>query len=140
MGFVCERITEYEDIKYFENIGFTDITGRKIKDPYIWSIDRENDMVLIPRGGGGLEMPEGYALYLDGKIIEMEGREYLDGNKLNNDLKIHWIISNIKVPNEIFQEKDDMNLGQIIEEAFIAYSYRIRKPSQVLMITVDINV
>lgn len=95
---------------------------------------------MVSRGGGGLEMLESYALYLDGEIIEVEGEEKFKGSRFNNDLKIYWTINKLIV-NEIQLNKYSINeLMQIVKEAFIAFSYCGLKKSQVLEVAVEINV
>lgn len=95
---------------------------------------------MVFRGGGGLEMLESYALYLDGEIIEVEGEEKFKGSRFNNDLKIYWTINKLIV-NEIQLNKYSINeLMQIVKEAFIAFSYCGLKKSQVLEVAVEINV
>lgn len=96
--------------------------------------------ILVSRGGGGLEMLESYALYLDGEIIEVEGEEKFKGSRFNNDLKIYWTINKLIV-NKIQLNKYSINeLMQIVKEAFIAFSYCGLKKSQVLEVAVEINV
>ena len=96
--------------------------------------------ILVSRGGGGLEMLESYALYLDGEIIEVEGEEKFKGSRFNNDLKIYWTINKLIV-NEIQLNKYSINeLMQIVKEAFIVFSYCGLKKSQVLEVAVEINV
>ena len=73
MAFESGWIESEEDQKYVATKGFKDITGRPLPDPLTWAIDRKRDIILISRGGGGLEMPKGFALYLDGEIINLEG-------------------------------------------------------------------
>lgn len=95
---------------------------------------------MVSRGGGGLEMLESYALYLDGEIIEVEGEKKFKGSRFNNDLKIYWTINKLIV-NEIQLNKYSINeLMQIVKEAFIAFSYCGLKKSQVLEVAVEINV
>ena len=140
MAFIGERITTKEDKQYVASKGFTYIIGDPIISARSWAIDREKDMILVPTGGGGLEMPESYGLYLDGVIIDIEGNEKSEGERFDNDLKIHWFINKIRAPKTWFENGcGSDNLKQIITEAFIAYSYRRLKSSQVLEVTVEIN-
>ncbi len=140
MAFVWKKITDKKEKEYIKSKGFTYIDGEPMIDPRWCAIDEERDIILVSRGGGGLEMPEGYALYLDGEIIEMEGEEKCEGNRFDNNLKVHWIINKIVVNKMQYEKKYDINeLMQIIKEAFIAFGYCGLKITQVLEVTVEIN-
>lgn len=140
MAFIWKKVTDKEDKEYIESKGFTYIDGKSISDARWCAIDKERDSILVSRGGGGLEMLESYALYLDGEIIEVEGEEKFKGSRFNNDLKIYWTINKLIV-NEIQLNKYSINeLMQIVKEAFIAFSYCGLKKSQVLEVAVEINV
>lgn len=89
MGFESGWIESEEDQKNVATKEFRNITGRPLSDPFEWAIDRERDIILISRGGGGLEMPEGYALYFNGEIINMEGTGKSEGSQFDNTLKVH---------------------------------------------------
>lgn len=141
MAFVGEKITNEKDKEYVASKGFTYIvTGEPIERVRYWAVDRERDMMLISRGGGGAELPEGYALYMNGMIINMEGHERREGSRYDNTLKIFWSIDLIQVP-EMWHESgcgaDDLN--EIIEEAFTAYACIGLKTSQVQEVIVEIN-
>ena len=69
MAFESGWIESEEDQKYVLTKGFRSISGRLFSEIFIWAIDRERDIILISRGGGGLEMPKSYALYMDGEIL-----------------------------------------------------------------------
>lgn len=137
MAFIGEKITNESDKAYVASKGFTYITGEPIDSARSWAIDRERDMILVSRGGGGLEMPESYGLYLWGKIVDIEGYKETEGNRFDNNLKIHWHIKWFNKPFESREEKE--MLAEIIKEAFTAFAYRGLKSSQVLEVTIDIE-
>ena len=141
MAFVVERIKRgSEERKYIASKGFTYITGEVIDDADYWSVDRKRDIILVSRGGGGPEIPNGYAIYIDGIIIDMEGKEKKEGSRYENDLKVHWYIDWIEAPKAWFKTGcGTEKLKQILMEAFTAYAYRGLKTSQVLEVTVEIN-
>ena len=60
---------------------------------------------MVSRGGGGPEIPEGYALYIGGDIINIEGYERNEGNRFENNLKINWIINKIEADKRIIGRK-----------------------------------
>ncbi|MBE5876065.1 MAG: hypothetical protein E7290_04170 [Lachnospiraceae bacterium] len=141
MAFVGEWIEREEDKKYIASKGFTYITGKEMTDAGLGVIDRERDIILVPRGGGGLDMPESYGLYLDGFLIDMEGHKRNEGTRFKNNLKVHWYITWIGVPKTWFEANCSVDkLKQVITEAFTAYAYIDLKASQVLEVTVDISV
>lgn len=140
MAFVCEKIIEERDINYLREKGFTSITGTPISGSRWCAIDRERDIILISRGGGGLEMPKGFALYINGEIIEIEGDEDWEGDKFDNNLKVHWHIDKICAGKAWFEKNYDIEeLMNIIKEAFVIFGYRGCKTTQVLEVTVEIN-
>lgn len=139
MGFICERVKSEEDKKHAAEKGFTSIFGDKNYIPYDWSIDRERDIILIYTGGGGPEYPEGYAIYIDGEIIDMEGHKKLEGNHFEKNIKVHWKITTLKVNQSFFMKKIDTEyLENCIKEAFVAYSIGSFKPGHVKEVTVDV--
>lgn len=140
MAFTSGKIKSVEDRKHVAAKGFKDIFGQPFPNPYAWAIDREKDIILISRGGGGLEVPEGYALYIDGEILDIEGYEKDEGSRFEKNLKIHWYISKIEVNKSYFQKnyKEEL-IRQYIKDAFTAYGCRNLKPEQILEVTVEIN-
>ncbi len=104
MAFISEWIRKEDDIKYVESKGFKDIFGRPLLRPLSWAIDREKEMILVSRGGGGPEIAEGYSLYIDGDIVDIEGYELKEGNRTENNIKIHWIINKIEANETLFQK------------------------------------
>jgi len=140
MAFVGEKIRSEEDKNYVASKGFTNyISGKLITDPEFGAVDRERDMILVSRGGGGPEMPEAYGLYVDNHIIDIEGHRKKEGSRYDNDLKIHWFIDWISAPKAWFESGcGTEKLKQIITEAFTAYAYRGLEPSQVQEVTVEI--
>lgn len=142
MAFIAEKIKrDSEERKYIASKGFTYYrSGRLVDDADAWAIDREKDIILVSRGGGGPEMPEAYGLYMDGFLIDIEGEDDKEGERFDNNLKIRWFINRICVPMAWFESGcGTEKLNQIIKEAFTAYSYRRLKPSQILEVTVEIN-
>ncbi len=109
MAFIGEWIKKEDDKKYVALKGFKDIFGRPLLSPLSWAIDREKDIILIPRGGGGPELPEGYALYIRGDIINIEGYEMNEGSRFENNLRIHWIINKIEMDEKIVHNSYDAN-------------------------------
>lgn len=141
MAFVGERVRSSEDKKYVEAKGFKYITGEVVDDVRYWAIDRDNDIILISRGGGGLDMPESYGIFLDGFLIDMEGHEETEGDYYEEGSKIHWYITWIGVPKTWFESGCGTDkLKRVITEAFTAYAYINLKPEKVLEVTVDISV
>ena len=140
MAFESGWIESEKDQKYVATKGFMDITGRPFPDPFEWAIDRERDIILISRGGGGLEMPEGYALYFNGEIINMEGYSKSEGSRFENTLKVHWFITKIEV-SEMFVQKgySEDEVKGLIKEAFVSFAYCDLKPEQIVEVTVEIN-
>ena len=85
-------------------------------------------------------MPEGYALYMDGEIINIEGCSKCEGNQFENTLKEHWFINKIEVPESFLGKKYlEKKIRELITEAFISFSYCSLKPEQFAEVTVEIN-
>lgn len=139
MGFIRERVESEEDKKHIAEKGFTSISGTKNFIPYECSIDRDRDIILISTGGGGPEYPEGYAIYIDGEVIDMEGHEESERSHFENTLIVHWTITKLLVNHSFFDKKmSEEYVKKCIKEAFIAYSRDFFKTGQVKKITVDI--
>lgn len=135
MAFICEKIKE-EDREYFDSIGFKNISN-KPSEAVWWSIDRENDIILICRGGVPKEIFWGFQLYLDGNFINMIVFKRTEGDRFSYDLRINWLINEIKVPKELLKKEYDIK--KIVEEAFMSYGMRGLKPSQLLDVKVEFN-
>lgn len=117
MAFVSERIEREEDKAYFNELGFTDMFGEPLK-PYWWAIDREREIILVPRGGGSFDVPIGYGLYIKGIIVEMEVSKFTDEEDFDN-LKVNWHIKKTMVPSKLIQKGYDKKvIRTIIEQAF----------------------
>lgn len=118
MAFVSEEITKKEDEEYFNGFGFKDILGDLV-EPCWWAIDREKNIFLFPRGGGAFEIPVSFGLCVEGYLIEIEVIEQVEGSENEGNLKIHWLINKIKIPNELIQKGYiTKNLEKIIEDSF----------------------
>ena len=118
MAFVSEEITRKDDQEYFNGFGFKDILGDLV-EPCWWAIDREKNIFLFPRGGGALEVPLSFGLCVESYLIEIEVAEQVEGSEYDGNLKIHWLINKIKIPNELIQRGYIIkNLEKLIEEAF----------------------
>lgn len=140
MAFISEWIRKEDDIKYVESKGFKDIFGRPLLRPLSWAIDREKEMILVSRGGGGPEITEGYSLYIDGDIVDIEGYELKEGNRTENNIKIRWIINKIEANETLFQKNyNKQMIIQFIIEAFEAYGTMGLKAEQILDVVVEIN-
>ena len=140
MAFISGWIRDDEDKKYVASKGFKDIFGRPLLPPLSWAIDREKDIILVSRGGGGPEIPEGYALYIGGDIINIEGYERNEGNRFENNLKINWIINKIEADKRIIQNSYDNNaIIQYIKKAFEAYGKIGLRNEQIIDVEVQIN-
>lgn len=135
MAFVCEKISE-EERRYFETIGFTNISNKPSETEW-WAIDREKNIILICRGGIPGEIFWGYQLYLDGEFINMTVIKKTEGDRFSYDLRINWIIEEIRVPKKLVKKGYDIK--KIIEEAFISFGMRGLKPSQLLEVCIKIN-
>ena len=137
MAFESGWIESEEDQKYVAAKGFKDITGEPLPDPLTWAIDRERDIILISRGGGGLEMPKGFALYLDGEIINLEGDWESEGSQFE---KIYWQINKVEVSECFFRKGySEDEVKSLIKEAFTSYSYCDYEPEQIEEVTVEIK-
>ncbi len=140
MAFVSEWIRTEDDKKHVESKGFKDIFGRPLSRPLSWAIDREKDIILVSRGGGGPEITEGYSLYIEGDIVDIEGYELKEGNRTENNIKIRWIINNIEANKTLFQIKyNKETIIQFIKEAFESYGRMGLKTEQILDVVVEIN-
>ena len=135
MAFVCEKISA-EERRYFETIGFTNISNKPSETNW-WAIDREKNIILICRGGIPGEIFWGYQLYLEGEFINMIVIKKTEGDRFSYDLRINWIIEEIRVPKKLVKEGCDIK--KIIEEAFISFGMRGLKASQLLSVNVQIN-
>lgn len=139
MSFVGERIVTEEDKKYVNAIAFRNMTGQ-VLEPRWWAIDREKNWILVARGGGSFEIPEGYALYMDGEILEIEGYARTQGSRFESNLVFRWSINRIVATKAWINKKYDKDMFfDVLKEAFIAYSHCGLKKSQILNITVDIQ-
>lgn len=119
MAFISGKIASESDINYFHSFGFTDILGKPAK-AYWWAIDREREIFLFPRGGGSFEIPSGYGLCIDGELVEIEAGQTKEGDRNTGDLKVHWDITAIKIPdNLIRQGQTTDSIRQIITDAFL---------------------
>lgn len=141
MAFIAEKIKrDSEERKYIASKGFTYITGEPLFNARSWTVDRERDIILVSRGGGGLEMPRSYGLYMDGFLIDIEGDDENEGDYYGSGSKIHWFITWIGVPKGWFESGcGTEKLKQIIKEAFTAYAYINLNPARILEVTVEIN-
>lgn len=139
MAFIGEKVRE-EDKEYFKSIGFTYLVDRKPLEPSWWAIDREQEMILVSRGGVPCETFMGYELYLSGELIEMEAVEKTEGDWLDSDLKINWFINKIEVSKELFEKGYDVeSIKNIIRDAFEGYGTRGIERSKILEVKVEIN-
>ena len=141
MAFIAEKLKrDSEERKYIASKGFTYITGEPLLNARSWTVDRERDMILVSRGGGGPDIPASYGLYCDGFLIDMEGYKKSEGDYYDSGLKIHWFINWISVPKAWFENGcGTEKLNEIIKEAFTAYAYIGLNPARVLEVTVEIN-
>lgn len=140
MGFVSEEIRE-QHREYFDSIGFTYLVDRKPLEPSWWAIDREREIILVSRGGVPCEIFMGYELYLSGELIEIEAVEKTEGDWLDRDLKVSWLINKIEIPKELFEKGYDVeNVKNIIRVAFEGYGTRGIERSKILAVEVEINV
>lgn len=139
MAFISEKIRE-EDKEYFKSIGFTYLVDRKSLEPTWWAIDREQEIILVSRGGVPCEIFMGYELYLSGELIEMEAVEKTEGDWFDSDLKINWLINKIEVSKELFEKGYDVeSIKKIIRDAFEGYGTRGIERSKILEVKVEIN-
>lgn len=127
MGFVREEKElgkKFEVVDYLNLIGARTITGKpflNVLDNVI--VDRENNYFLVSRGGG-LDVPRGYALCLDGNVLNLEVDLICKGTILNNSREVNWIIKRIEFPQGwSFDHINRKELSQIIIEAFTVESY-----------------
>ena len=138
MAFVAGRVRNEEDKRYIYSVGFLDVLGDPLDTPRYWAIDRELGRMFVSCGGGGPELPEKYALYVDGMIIDIEGHENSDGNMYQGGVRIQWKIRWIGIPKSWLEKGGDIEqLKEIIREACIAYASRGLKPSQIQDIVVE---
>lgn len=140
MAFISERIRE-EDKEYFSSIGFTYLVDGEPLEPSWWAIDREKEIILVSRGGVPCETFMGYQLYLSGELIDIEAIEKTEGDWLDRDLKVSWLINKIEVPKELFEKGYDVeSVKNIIRIAFEGYGTRGIERSKILEVKVEINV
>ncbi len=140
MAFISERIKE-EDKEYFKTIGFTYLVDRKPLKPSWWAIDREQEIILVSRGGVPCEKIMGYELYLSGELIEIEAVEKTEGDWFDRDLKVNWLINKIEIPKELFEKGYNVeSVKNIIRVAFEGYGTRGIERSKILEVKVEINV
>ena len=140
MAYVSERITREEDKEYFKSFNFTSILRKPLR-PSWWAIDRENESFLFSRGGGAMDVPQSYGLMMDGELIEMRVKEQTEGEIYDNNLKIHWIIYKIEVPEKLLEKgysRDEIRKN--IVEAFLGLGTTGIERSKIIDVTVEINV
>lgn len=138
MAFVSEEIRE-QDREYFDSIGFTNIFDEPSKADW-WAIDKQRDIILICRGGMPHEPIWGYQLYLCGELVNMEALERAKGSQFRNNLRVHWIIKSIEVPEKLYKKGCDIDkIKQNIKEAFIGYGTIGIEHSKLAEITVEID-
>lgn len=119
MAFLSEKIASESDINYFNSFGFTDILGKPAK-AYWWAIDRGREIFLFPRGGGSFDIPLGYGLCIDGELVEIEARRTTEGDRNTDDLKVHWNITAIKIPDSLARHgRTADDIKKIVEESFL---------------------
>ena len=139
MAYVSEKITRGEDKEYFNSFHFTSILRKPLR-PYWWAIDRENESFLFPRGGGALGVPDGYGFLLGGELIEMWVKEEKEGNRFKNNLKIHWDIYKIEIPEKLFEKGYSKNeIRENIVAAFLGLGTCGIERSRLLDVTVNIK-
>lgn len=84
-----------------------------------------------------MEMPKGFALYLDGEIINLEGDWESEGDRFE---KIHWQIDKVEVSESFVQKGySEDEVKSLIKEAFTSYSYCDYEPEQIEEVTVEIK-
>lgn len=138
MRFKSEKIVRDEDKKYFNSFGLKDILGDLV-EPYWWAIDKETGIFLFSRGGGVFEVPESFGLYIDGDLIEIEVLEETEGDRFDNNLKIHWFIRKIYVPRKVIEKGYDENeIRGLVQEAFIGLGTTGIERTKILDVTVKI--
>lgn len=140
MKYVSEEIKREEDKEYFNSFHFTSMLGDPL-EPYWWAIDRENKSFLFPRGGGAMDVPDGYGLLLGGELIEMWVKEQTEGNRFKNNLKIHWVIYKIEVPEKLLEKGYSREeIRKNIVDAFLGLGTCEIERSKLLDVTVEIKV
>ncbi len=139
MAFVSERITREEDIQYFNSLHLLDITKRPLR-PYWWAIDREQEYILFPMGGGAFEIPEGIGLYMDNAVIEMWVKDKEEGNRHKSGLKVQWFIYRIKVPQILIDKghKTEEIINEI-RQAFYGFGTSGVKRENIAEVIVEIT-
>lgn len=139
MAFVSEEIKE-EDKEYFNSVGFTYLVDGEPLEPSWWAIDRERNIILVPRGGVPHEALTGFELYVEGELIDIEAIKRLQGDEFDNDLKVQWIINKIEVPDVLLKRGNNVdNIKNYIKEAFIGYGVIGVERSNILEVTVEFN-
>ena len=103
MAFVSERIKE-EDKEYFNSIGFTTLVGGEPVRPFWWVIDREKEIIMTCRGGVFAEPTEGYQIYINKKIVDIELVEKLQGSYSKKNLISYYKINSVKIPRELIED------------------------------------
>lgn len=120
MAFVNEKILE-ADMDMFNSFNLKSPFTRKPIEPWMWTIDRERDIVLVEMEGQGYEhseIPMFYALVWKKNVIIMETFSWGKGN-YTIGAEIWWKIRSIRIPESLIAEKD--TIIKLIKEAFDAY-------------------
>ena len=75
---------------------------------------------MFPRGGGSFDIPVSFGLCIEGELINIEVIKVTEGNLYDSNLKIHWIIKKIIIPEKLFGlGYIDEEIEKIIKDAFI---------------------
>lgn len=138
MAFVSEEIKGKEDKEYFSSIALASMTG-DILNPGWWTIDKERKIVLYERGGGSFEVPIGYGLSIDGKNVEIEATEATEGDRHDGNLKVHYFIQKIEIPEALIQQNyEPESIIGLIKEAFLAMGVPYVERSKILEVKVKV--
>lgn len=120
MAFINERIPEADKAR----IDFTKtkhpLHGGSIV-PFLsqWTIDREQDIALIPLGGGGLEYPYFFVIYWQGRTANVFLNATYTGNFTTSDLEVTWSIDHMEVPAGVTREE----VLKIMRQALLTFGY-----------------
>ena len=121
MAFVYEIVPE-NDYDFFDSMHLKSPLGKgyiRLSKYTKWCADRENNVFLIPHGGGLGDTPSFADLWYDGHTIKMEIKQY--GKRINGNVVVGWNIVNLFIPEEIWDKKKC--IIDTIKKALSVYRY-----------------
>lgn len=121
MAFIYEIVPE-KDYAFFNSMHLKSPLGKGyicLSKYTKWCADKENNVYLIPHGGGLGDTPHFADLWYDGCIINIEIKQY--GKRINGSVMVGWNVINLFIPEKI-QNKTNF-IVDIIKKALSVYRY-----------------